>query len=202
MQKINLKNKILLFIIIFFYFSTQVFSQNSELGLSYFEKGEYQNAIKVWLPLAKKGDPESQIGMGMMHHRGLGTPINIDQAVAWYQLAADQGYPKGQSNMGVMYMHGFGVEQNYTKSAKWFHLAAKNGIAMAQLNYAIFYSLGRGVKEDFVHAMKRAIIASKNGNKKAIAFRGLVFFKMTKKERKLAKLYAKECIRNDYKECL
>ena len=45
-----------------------------------------------------------------MYEKGQGVAQSYDQAVYWYQLAAEQGDVDAQKNLAVMYKKGLGVE--------------------------------------------------------------------------------------------
>ena len=61
-----------------------------------------------------------------MYDKGLGVAKNYQQAVAWYQKAANQGYAKAQNNLGTMYANGQGVAQDYQQAkALWQKVLAQ-----------------------------------------------------------------------------
>ncbi len=71
-----------------------------------FEAGDYETAIKQFLPLAKAGEARSQFNLGVMYRHGLGVPQNDAEAVKWHRRAAEQGNAVGQYNLGHMYTQG------------------------------------------------------------------------------------------------
>jgi len=62
-----------------------------QTGVDAYNRGDYDTALKKFLPLANQGDAEAQLYLGIMYSQGLGVPKDFVQAYRWYTLAADQG---------------------------------------------------------------------------------------------------------------
>ena len=101
-------------------------------GLSAYNSGDYQKAMKLWLPLAQKEDAPSQAGIGFMFHRGLGVATDNRKAAYWLRKAAEHGQPEGQFMLGSLYFYGAGVEKSYVQAYAWCDLAQDGGSADAQ----------------------------------------------------------------------
>lgn len=97
---------------------------------------------------AENGDAEAQFLLGKCYDLGLGTEVNWQKAVAWYQKSAEQGNPKAQSNLGNCYRFGFGVDEDIKEAVKWFAKSAAQGGASAQYNLGMLYLAGLGVEEN------------------------------------------------------
>jgi uncharacterized protein len=54
-------------------------------------RGDYATAVKLWTPLAERGDPDAQLALGDMHSQGRGVLQDYAEALKWYRLAAQQG---------------------------------------------------------------------------------------------------------------
>jgi TPR repeat protein len=65
-------------------------------------RGDYAGAVRIWLPLAEKGDVNAQYNMGVMYELGHGVPVNPAQAAAWYRKAADKGHPNAMLNLATL----------------------------------------------------------------------------------------------------
>lgn len=59
-----------------------------ELGLSYYENKDYENAYKEFLETAKYGDHDAQSNIGAMYYRGEHVTKDIPTAYAWLALGA------------------------------------------------------------------------------------------------------------------
>ena len=59
-------------------------------GLEAFDKGDYEIALKFWMPIAEEGYPEAQYNVGLMYYNGEGVPQDYNIAYEWFMLAAEQ----------------------------------------------------------------------------------------------------------------
>lgn len=108
-------------------FPTTGFTQDIEAGVSAYDTGDYEKALKKNRPLAEQGDADAQIILGFMYTLGRGVAKNDAEAVRWYRLAAEQGYARAQLNLGVMYGSGQGMPQNLVTAYMWVNLAVAQG---------------------------------------------------------------------------
>lgn len=88
-----------------------------------YNTGDYEQAAKLYRPLAEKGNAEAQYVLGMMYRAGRGVHRDNKEASKWYQLAAEQGHPIAQFYLGWMYAHGKSVPKDYVKSYMWIDIA-------------------------------------------------------------------------------
>lgn len=77
-----------------------------------YDRANYQTALKIWMPIAKEGDPKAQSYVGEIYEKGLGTQPNYQKAAIWYQKAANQGYSRAKMSLGSLYERGLGVSRN------------------------------------------------------------------------------------------
>jgi uncharacterized protein len=113
---------------------------------------DYATALRLYRPLADKGDARAQKSLGVMYWAGQGVPQDYAEAVKWFRLAANQGDATAQYSLGYMYYNGQGVPQDYAEALKWYRLAADKGDANAQFNLGFMYGNGEGVPQDYVQA--------------------------------------------------
>ena len=95
-----------------------------QAGVDAYERGDYETALKKFLPLAARGNVAAQHNLGWMYDQGEGVPQDYTEAVKWYRRVADQGFADAQINLGVMYAEGLGVPQDDQEAMKWYRLAA------------------------------------------------------------------------------
>src|SRR4030066_221965 len=91
------------------------------------ERGDYENAFRIFQSLAAQGNATAQFILGVMYTNGQGVPQDYAEAVKWYRLAAAQGDASAQSNLGVMYANGQGIAQDFVFAHMWFNLVAVSG---------------------------------------------------------------------------
>lgn len=97
--------------------------------------GDYTTAVRLWRPLAEKGNAEAQNRIGMAYFLGQGVPADYAEAVKWFRIAAEQGMALAQGNLGFMYLHRLGVDSsgseqifsNQLLAHMWFNLASAGG---------------------------------------------------------------------------
>jgi TPR repeat protein len=102
-------------------------------GLSAFNTVDYATALNAWRPLAEKGEPRSQAGIGFMYHRGMGVGADDREAAKWLLRAAERGQAEGQLMLGILFYYGQGVPQSHVRAYAWCELASINGNGDATL---------------------------------------------------------------------
>ncbi len=91
-----------------------------EDGVAAYAVEDYATALRLWRPLAERGDAEAQHNLGLMYAKGEGVPRDDSEAVKWFRLAAEQGNANAQQTLGVMYLEGRGVPRDFVEAMKWF----------------------------------------------------------------------------------
>lgn len=151
-------------------------------GQDAYNSGDYQTAIAEWQPLAEGGDAEAQFGMGLLYANGFGVPLDDDQALKWYGLAAEQDHANAQCNIAVMHANGWGVPQSDDEAFKWYSLAAEQGVVEAQNAVAKMYFGGFGAEKSNVQAHRWYNIASELGDLNAASKRDDLTSKLSAEE--------------------
>lgn len=184
-----------------------------------FENGEFVKAQKMFLPLAKEGDPRAQFYLGLLYFTGDGGEKNLveagnwfersakklapkarekkfqgiskeyDRALYWFKKIAENGDVKAQFYLGVMYAAGRDIDIDYKKSLYWFEKAAKQGDILAQLNVGMFYIEGNGAKKNVKKGIKWLEKAAEQGNLKAQNYLGFLFASGEEVEQDLKKAH-------------
>ena len=62
----------------------------------------------------------AQYNLGVMYYEGRGVAQNYQQALSWYQKAANQGVAGAQYNLGLIYATGQGVAQDFQQAKAWW----------------------------------------------------------------------------------
>ena len=62
-------------------------------ALDAYESGDYATTLRLFQPLAERGDAAAQYGLGVMYRSGQGVPQNYVQAHMWLNLAASRHSP-------------------------------------------------------------------------------------------------------------
>jgi TPR repeat protein len=101
---------------------TEVYLERGEL---YYEKKDYDEALKWFRLGAEQGDASAQVRLGLMHEVGRGVNLDILEAVRWYRLAAEKGDKAAHLHLGFMYEIGRGVCRDKVEAVRRYRLAAE-----------------------------------------------------------------------------
>lgn len=127
-----------------------------EDGKAAYDKKDFATALRLWRPLAMKGDAVAQYSLGSMYRYGQVVPRDYVTVVAWYHKAAEQGHTDAQYNLGRIFDLGEVIIEgepsptaNRREAVAWYRKAAEQGHADAQNSLGNMYSFGFGVTKDY-----------------------------------------------------
>lgn len=111
-------------------FGQMAYSADLMKGFDTSKKGDYDNALKEWRPLAEQGDATAQYMLGLTYANGKDAPFNANnnkEAVKWFRLAAEQGHAEAQSILGLWYSSGLmrGIARDVTEGGNYIHKGAR-----------------------------------------------------------------------------
>jgi len=112
-------------------------------GFVAYQRGDYATALRIWRPLADKGQASAAHNLGLLYRYGRGVPQNDVEAAQWFRRAAGSGFARAQVNLGAMYAAGQGFARDDAEAAKWFRLAAEQGDPYAQYDLGFMFRRGR-----------------------------------------------------------
>lgn len=159
-----------------------LFAADLQKGLAAFDVGDYETSLAECLPLADEGNVEAQFCVGRLYANGFGVPMDDEQALKYYGLAAAAGHAEAQFNLGVMHANGWGVEMNDVPAAEFYRLAAEQGFSPAQAALGFSYKHGAGVEKDHVAAYTWFDIAAQGGDLTAVQERDDLAESMSEEE--------------------
>ena len=140
-----------------------------EQGFQAFSAGNYEQALRLWLPIAEKDNDKAQYNLGLLYAKGLGVEKNLKTAFIWYKRAAANGNTDAMYNLGIMYDKGRVIYRSTKDATKWWQKAAELGNASAQFNIAVEYAYGRNLGKDVDKAIMWWKKSAQQGNKDARA---------------------------------
>jgi tetratricopeptide (TPR) repeat protein len=120
--------------------------------------------MSLMLERAESGNSYAQNSLAEYYHYSK-TPIrDLDQAIYWYEKAAENGNTDAALNLSNFYSAGFFGEENKSKMALyWLEKAAKNKDPLAEVNIAWLLVT---TEDESIRDGKRALdIIEKYGNK-------------------------------------
>ncbi|HZT27894.1 MAG TPA: tetratricopeptide repeat protein [Pseudolabrys sp.] len=138
-----------------------------ERALSAYNSGDFAAALRMYRPLADKGQILAEYIVGLIYANGQGVAQDYAEAMKWHRKAAEQGEAKAQFSVGVMYFKGLGVAADRAEAFKWYRRAANQGNATAIYNLAAMYAKGESTPADLVTARMLYSLAADRGIKAA-----------------------------------
>lgn len=101
---------------------------------------------------ALKGDPTAAYEIGLRFAEGKGVASNFDEAVKWYDRAAQAGVVSAIFRLGTFYEKGLGVKKNADIARRYYVQAAEQGSAKAMHNLAVLDADGGGTGANYKSA--------------------------------------------------
>lgn len=134
----------------------------SDDGWAAYDAERFDDAVRLWLPAAKAGDPAAEFGLGIAYDLGQGVTANELVACDWYRRAGAAGHAAAAFNTGIMYDSGRCGPRRADLAALWYARAAGAGHGRAQYDLAQLYAAGDGVPRnpDVATAWFRAAAAN------------------------------------------
>jgi len=143
-------------------------------GLAAVNRKDYPEALRLLDPLARAGNAQAQLQIGLLHYHGHGVRENDTQARDWFEKAARQGSAPAQFQLGNMYAYGLAELPEgadvYRVAAQWYFEAARQGLAEAQYSLGILFLTGSGVQLSRDEAQKWIKRAADQGHVDAKAY--------------------------------
>jgi TPR repeat protein len=98
---------------------------------------------------AAAGNAYDQLNLGAAYDNAIGVARDIDQALYWYQKAAEQGVAEAQFNLAHLLVT---EELSAVAAAEWMRKAADQGMVDAEYLMGVIYAEGIGVEVDRAQA--------------------------------------------------
>ncbi|ODN43436.1 tetratricopeptide repeat protein [Piscirickettsia litoralis] len=91
-----------------------------------FQAGQFKQAFKDAVPLARAGNLNARLEVGFMYEFGKGVQQDEKKAAKWYLSAVHpNSFNARPLERGWAYYEGHGVTQSDKKAAQWFRMAAE-----------------------------------------------------------------------------
>jgi TPR repeat protein len=113
-------------------------------------------AFKLFLASATQGHARSEYEVSRYYGGLMADRLDLQQAFAYLNKAAEHGYGPAQVDLGFVHFNGNGrVPKSLPLAFRWFGKAAENGMVGAQCMLGDFYKAGLGgAKQNFAQAIK------------------------------------------------
>lgn len=134
---------------------------------------DFEKAMALAEPLARRGDAAANHLLGYLYEKGLGVRTDIGAALRHYGDAAIAGNADAQLALGVLAFEGNGVYPDFERAAGWFRLAAAQGDPRADVRLGLMYAEGLGVARSSVAAAHHFAKAANRGDAEGAFWLGL-----------------------------
>lgn len=135
---------------------------------------DYPAAVRLLEPLARGGNPQAQMRLGLLYYHGHGVRESDAAALQWFDRAARQGLADAQFHLGNMYAYGLAglppEADGARLAAQWYFEAARQQHADAQYALGILFLTGSGVEQSAPEAQRWIEKAAAQGHADARAY--------------------------------
>lgn len=141
----------------------------TRLGLMYLKgigtEVDVDEAIAMFREASDDGFSMASFYIGVIYEMGAGNETSdYEEAIRWYELAAEREYAPALNQLGCMYCKGLGVEVDYSQALYFQKRSAAQGYAPAQINLGYLYENGLGVERDLDTARSYYLMARSAGH--------------------------------------
>lgn len=177
------------FIVAGCYFNAQIVERDIPTAMGWYKKAAtqgYGDAIKK--VNAIRADMTGIYNSGVeAYERG-----NHEEAVKYYEIAAECGHPGAQCNLGYCYQNGLGCERDMHRAVHYYKMAAEQGNGTAELNLAVCHLRGEG---GLTYNYKKANAYLASAKKRGVAKADEIMAENTARRRKKVgqRVYAASC---------
>lgn len=114
--------------------------------------------------------------LGNVYASGIGTDMDMNKAVHWYEMAAANGMLIAYHNLGMIFKNATnGVEQDFTKACSYFSKGAAEGSPVCNYNYGFMLYKGLGCSQDYGKAVECFKKAAANKHAASLYMLGLCY---------------------------
>jgi TPR repeat protein len=137
-------------------------------------------ALKLLFQSASRGFAQAQFSLGVCYDNGCGVPMRPQEAVSFYERAANQGHelarfnlvalhalqgdPQAQYELGMFFEEGAIIKSDLGRAITLYKQSAEQGITPAQVRLGLCNLTGKGVVQNHQEAKRLFQQASDNGD--------------------------------------
>jgi len=126
--------------------------------------GDVDAEFKLYSEAATSGNVLAQYNLGVAYRDGLGTTVDGQKALDWFEKAAVGGDDTAAFNIGTIYDEGKLVPEDNQTAIAWYDLAAQRGSTDAMINLGIMYETGEGITANPERAAEMFQAAAEKGD--------------------------------------
>lgn len=131
--------------------------------------GNPRLAMQKFLEASRQGSSDADYEIGRLYRSGQGVDQSHNEALYWFERAANGGNLSAMTMAGIYYASGLGIAANPGKAAQWFAKPVEQGDPIAQYGLGMLYRDGRGVPRDLKKALALFRQSAEDGTAFALA---------------------------------
>lgn len=128
-------------------------------GVDAWSAGNYAGAVKLWQPIADKGDADAMFNLAQAYKLGRGVPVDLARAEDLYGKAAAKGHVQAADSYGLLLFQ----RGDRTGALPYLQASAARGDARAMYILGVAHFNGDFVKKDWVRAYALTSLARDAG---------------------------------------
>ena len=174
LERANQGDSIAQYVLGEYYYNGQYVQKNYEKAYAWFLKASQTRltANSSWIQQGFNGYYISEVGakagalfyLGLFYNNGYYAKKDIEQAIKYYQQAADLGNETAMFNLGILYFHGNDVTKDDKIAFDYFYDSSEKNYPRAQYMLGLFYLDGIGTTKNIKSAVKWLTKAAERGD--------------------------------------
>lgn len=119
-------------------------------GIEYYENGDYEQAYKIFIPLAESGHRGAQNNLGVLYSKGKYVDKDLEKAFYWFHKSAENGNANAMQNVAGMYLRGDGVVKSCSNAVDYYINGHNSENIKSTYTLGSLYSRGECVSKNIV----------------------------------------------------
>lgn len=117
-------------------------SNDLQTAVEALASGQSQTAYEQLISLARQGNLDAQVLVGITYKDGHGTEHDLKKARFWFRRAAHKGRNDAAFLLGLSFLHDKATAKEYEQAVYWIKYAARHDVHSAQRFMALAYEKG------------------------------------------------------------
>ncbi|MGW9229848.1 tetratricopeptide repeat protein [Pseudorhizobium sp. NPDC055634] len=126
--------------------------------------GDHGAEFQMYSEAAEGGNVLAAYNLGVSYRDGIGTQVDVDKALHWFEAAVAGGDDTAAFNIAVIYDEGKLLPEDDQTAIAWYDLAVQRGNVDAMVNLGIMLETGEGIDPDAGQAAELYARAAERGD--------------------------------------
>ena len=145
-------------------------------GLAAFRQEDYATALRLWRPLAEKGNGLAQYYLGFMYERGFGVAQSYADAQKWYRKVVSQSDDAIRSAHWSSNDDNRGQARDIARETRWWRRLAEEESKSSNERIEETYTEVKGGDHKVVNDLEVCLESAQKGDAYCQYFLGLMYY--------------------------